>query len=220
MSPVDPSNLRDAAIVAASTASAGLVGAAALGVFHPRAMLFGPGVWRGPTQGSAVALTFDDGPHPVYTARIAEILGSHGARGTFFCIGRALDRFPDLARALHRAGHALANHPYRHGTGADLFVSSRLVADLGRCQEILFQITGLSARYYRPAVGIRNPVVHKAARRLGLTIVTWSHSARDGVFPLTPKRVRRLASQSWPASILPPHHAPTHQSPHLPHQPS
>src|SRR5260370_19754288 len=157
MSPVDPSNLRDAAIVAASTASAGLVGAAALGVFHPRAMLFGPGVWRGPTQESAVALTFDDGPHPVYTARIAEILASHGARGTFFCIGRELDRFPDLARALHLAGHELANHTYPHGTAADLFVSSRLIADLGRVHEILFQITGLSARYYRPPVCTPNP---------------------------------------------------------------
>ena len=215
MSPLDPSNLRDAAIVAASTAGAGLVGAAALGVFHPRAMLFGPGIWRGPTQGSAVALTFDDGPHPVYTARIAEILASHGARGTFFCIGRELDRFPDLARALHRSGHELANHTYRHSTGADLFISSRLVADLGQCQKVLFQITGLSVRYYRPAIGIRNPVVHKAARRLGLTIVTWSHSARDGVFPLTPKRVRRLASQVGPGSIVALHDGATQQSSEL-----
>src|SRR5258707_13039474 len=190
MSPVDPSNLRDAAIVAASTAGAGLVGAAALGVFHPRAMLFGPGIWRGPTQGSAVALTFDDGPHPVYTARIAEILASHGARGTFFCIGRELDRFPDLARALHLSGHELSNHTYRHSTGADLFISSRLVADLGQCQEILFQITGLNVRYYRPAIRIRNPVVHKTARRLGLTIGPWTQPRWDGDFRLLPNSVR------------------------------
>jgi peptidoglycan/xylan/chitin deacetylase (PgdA/CDA1 family) len=201
MSPVDPEGLRVAAIAAAATAGAGLV-TAAVGVFHPRAMLFGPGVWRGPTQGSSVALTFDDGPHPLYTARIAEILASHGARATFFCIGRELDRFAPLARALHLAGHELANHSYRHGTGADLFVSSRLVADLARCQETLFQITGSRVRYYRPAVGIRNPVVHHAARRLGLTIVTWTHSARDGVFALTAKRAQRLASQVQPGSIV------------------
>src|SRR5215467_3082666 len=74
MSPVDPSPLRDAAIAATATAGPGLMTAAAVGVFHPRAMLFGPGVWRGPAHGSSVALTFDDGPHPLYTARIAEIL--------------------------------------------------------------------------------------------------------------------------------------------------
>src|SRR6516164_466928 len=201
MSPVDPSTLRDAAI-AAATAGAGLITAAAVGVFHPRAMLFGPGVWRGPTQGSSVALTFDDGPHPLYTARIAEILDAHGARGTFFCIGREVDRFSSLARELHLAGHELANHTYQHNTGADLFVSSRLLADLARCQETLFQITGSTVRYYRPAVGIRNPVVHRAARRLGLTIVTWTHSARDGVFALTAKRVQRLASRVGPGSIV------------------
>ncbi len=149
-----------------------------------------------------MALTFDDGPHPLYTAQIAEILNAHGARGTFFCIGQQVDRFAALARELHRAGHELANHTYRHNTGADLFISSRLVEDLARCQETLFQITGSTARYYRPAVGIRNPVVHKAARRLGLTIVTWSHSARDGVFALTAKRVRRLARQIAPGSIV------------------
>ncbi len=201
MSPVDPESLRAAAIAAAATAGAGLL-TAAVGVFHPRAMLFGPGVWRGPTQGSSVALTFDDGPHPLYTARIAEILASHGARGTFFCIGRELDRFAAVGRALHLAGHELANHSHRHGTGADLFVSSRLVADLARCQEALLQITGSRPRYYRPAVGIRNPVVHDAARRLGLTIVTWTHSARDGVFAMTAKRAKRLASRVRPGSIV------------------
>lgn len=201
MSPVDPESLQAAAIAAAATAGAGLI-TAAVGVFHPRAMLFGPGIWRGPTQGSSVALTFDDGPHPLYTARIAEILASHGARGTFFCIGRELDRFAAVGRALHLAGHELANHSDRHGTGVDLFVSSRLVADLARCQETLFQITGSRARYYRPAVGIRNPVVHDAARRLGLTVVTWTHSARDGVFALTAKRAKRLAGRVRPGSIV------------------
>jgi len=201
MSPVDPS-LGDAAIAAATTAGTGLITAAAVGVFHPRAMLFGPGVWRGPTQGSSVALTFDDGPHPLYTTRIAEILHAHGARGTFFCIGREVDRFSSLARELHLAGHELANHTYQHSTGVDLFVSSRLIADLARCQETLFQVTGSTIRYYRPAVGIRNPVVHKAARRLGLTIVTWTHSARDGVFALTAKRVQRLGTRVGPGSIV------------------
>src|SRR5262249_29663576 len=145
---------------------------------------------------------FDDGPHPFYTTRIAEILNAHGARATFFCIGREVDRFASVARELHLAGHELANHTYHHNTGADLFVSSRLAADLARCQETLFQITGSTVRFYRPAVGIRNPAVHKAARRLGLTIVTWSHSARDGFFALTAKRVRRLATQVAPGSIV------------------
>ncbi len=77
-----------------------------------------------------------------------------------------------------------------------------MVADLARCQEALFQITGSRPRYYRPAVGIRNPVVHQAARRLGLTIVTWTHAARDGLFAMTAQRAKRLAGQVRPGSIV------------------
>src|SRR5260370_26260302 len=117
MPPVDSESRGAAAIATAATAGAGLV-TAAVGIFHPRAMLFGPGIWRGPTQGSSVALTFDDGPHPLYTARIAEILASHGARGTFFCIGRELDRFAAVGPAPHLPRHELAHHPHPRRTGA------------------------------------------------------------------------------------------------------
>ena len=171
-------------------------------LLHPRLMPFGPGLWRGPRSRPAVALTFDDGPHPYYTPRIARVLEAHGARATFFCIGRELARHPALARELCAAGHQLENHTYSHGTGADLFSAPRLVADLRRCQDALHAATGARARYYRPAVGIRNPVVHAAARELGLTVVTWSDAARDGAFPLS---ARATSSRCTTAAPTPAH---------------
>ncbi len=183
-------------------ATGSLLTAATLGVFHPRVALFGPVVWRGPTTRPAVALTFDDGPDPRHTARIADILEVHQARATFFCIGRQLELHGALARFLHASGHQLENHTYSHGTGLDLFRASRLQKDLRRCQDVLAQLTGSAPSYYRPAVGIRNPPVHAAARDLGLTVVTWTHSARDGVFPLTPHRAIALAGRARAGSIL------------------
>ena len=191
---------------AANSCVLGLIGTGLVGVswglFHPRATLFGPVLWRGPGDRAAVALTFDDGPHPEYTARIAERLSKEGARATFFCIGRRIERHPELATALHRAGHGLENHTFSHGTGRDLFWTERLRTDLQRCQEVIAGITSKVPRYYRPAVGIRNPVVHRAARAVGLQVVTWTQAARDGAFALDARRVRRMGSRATAGSIL------------------
>jgi peptidoglycan/xylan/chitin deacetylase (PgdA/CDA1 family) len=181
------------------------------GVLHPHATLFGPVVWRGPRDRPAVALTFDDGPHPEYTTRIAEILSRSRTPATFFCVGQEVERYASLAGALHRAGHQLENHTFAHGTGRDLFSTRRLSADLRRCQDALAGVTATEPRYYRPAVGIRNPVVHRAARSVGLEIVTWTRSARDGAFALGPGRARRMGEQAGPGSILALHDGCSHE---------
>jgi peptidoglycan/xylan/chitin deacetylase (PgdA/CDA1 family) len=185
--------------VAVTTGALGLL---AWGLFHPRATLFGPVLWRGRGDLAAVALTFDDGPHPEYTARIAEILSKERAPATFFCVGQRVERHPGLATALHRAGHGLENHSFSHGTGRDLVQTERLRTDLQRCQEVIVSITSKAPRYYRPVVGIRNPVVHRAARALRLQVVTWTHAARDGAFAFDARGARRLGRQATPGSIL------------------
>jgi peptidoglycan/xylan/chitin deacetylase (PgdA/CDA1 family) len=149
-----------------------------------------------------VALTFDDGPHQRYTDRIASLLDRRRVRATFFVWGERLERNRQLGEALHRAGHQLANHTYRHNTGRDLFNAERLTEDLQRCQQAICSITGASPRYYRPAVGVRNPSVHRAAAALGLRVVTWSHAARDGLFALTEKRAVSLGREAGAGSIL------------------
>ena len=176
-------------------------------------MLFGPVLWRGPGDRGAVALTFDDGPHPEYTARIAEILVKEGDRATFFCVGQRVERHGGLATALHRAGHGLENHSFSHSTGRDLFQTERLRTELQRCQEVIVGITSKAPRYYRPAVGIRNPVVHRAAQAVGLQVVTWTQAARDGAFALDARRARRRAlgrrpGASWPCTMARPPSAP------------
>src|SRR4029077_13446942 len=66
------------------------------------------------TREPALALTFDDGPDPEETPRVLEILERHGARGTFFMVGRRVRRPPEVAARAAAAGHALANHFWDH----------------------------------------------------------------------------------------------------------
>lgn len=66
------------------------------------------------TDQPAVALTFDDGPHPDDTPPLLELLASHGARATFFLVGSSARRWPELVARLAAEGHAVGNHTWDH----------------------------------------------------------------------------------------------------------
>ncbi|MDA0699608.1 MAG: polysaccharide deacetylase family protein [bacterium] len=66
------------------------------------------------TTEPVVALAFDDGPHPVYTPRVLDVLADHDAHATFFMLGVHAAAHPDVARRVAAAGHAIGNHTYDH----------------------------------------------------------------------------------------------------------
>ncbi len=204
MSPVEPLVHLTAGLAGAAGAAAVGAAAVALGYasVNPRSSFFGPVIWKGPSSANAVALSFDDGPHPRFTPKVMVELAKRNAHATFFCVGREVDAYPALAREVLAAGHQLGNHTYSHGLGADLFSERRLTEDLRRCQDSLAKVIGAAPRYYRPAVGVRNPAVHAAARNLGLTVVTWTHAARDGAWPLSNRRARTLGNATRAGDIV------------------
>src|ERR1051326_7947804 len=85
-----------------------------MGFFFPRLEMYGPIVTRGPAGRRSVALTFDDGPHPVTTRRILAVLAATRHRATFFVLGVKARRHPEVVREIHAAGHTLGVHGDRH----------------------------------------------------------------------------------------------------------
>jgi peptidoglycan-N-acetylglucosamine deacetylase len=71
-------------------------------------------VCRGTTTHKQVALTFDDGPHPRYTAEILSLLNAYQAHATFFVLGRQAARYPHLIKELVRSGQEVGNHSFSH----------------------------------------------------------------------------------------------------------
>jgi peptidoglycan/xylan/chitin deacetylase (PgdA/CDA1 family) len=61
-----------------------------------------------------VVITFDDGPHPVYTKEILDALAAQCTKATFFYVGRMLKEFPDVAREVQAKGHTVGTHTYAH----------------------------------------------------------------------------------------------------------
>ena len=76
--------------------------------------LFGDYVARVETREKVVALTFDDGPHPLYTPKVLAALEREKTKATFFLMGRNVERFPAVARDVLRHGHEIGNHSYSH----------------------------------------------------------------------------------------------------------
>src|SRR4051794_38727678 len=68
------------------------------------------------TEQPLVALTFDDGPDPLSTPSVLRLLERHNARATFFMVGAAAYRHPDLVRQVAQAGHVIANHSWDHSS--------------------------------------------------------------------------------------------------------
>lgn len=73
--------------------------------------------WRMPATSKEVYLTFDDGPEPGATPWVLGTLAQHGAKATFFCLGRNAERHPDLLDRLRREGHAIGHHSWDHPDG-------------------------------------------------------------------------------------------------------
>lgn len=156
--------------------------------------------WRGPRHRPKVALTFDDGPHPEGTPAVLDRLDALGLRATFFTLGAAAVRHPELVAEIARRGHQVATHGYHHDH--HLLRSPRWVRrDLSRAEEAM-AAAGQRVRWYRPSYGQATLATFATARRLGWEPVLWSHWGREWKTPdpvaVAGRAVRRLG----PGSIV------------------
>jgi peptidoglycan/xylan/chitin deacetylase (PgdA/CDA1 family) len=158
---------------------------------------------RGDVCGNRVALTFDDGPHPDFTPRVLDILGAHGVKATFFCLGCLAEKHPGIVRRMHEEGHLVGNHGLDHSIRDFLRPPGSAYRALTRSSMLIRQCTGYAPRFYRPPVGVKAPPRVLAARRLGLALAGWSQQAADGgARPLSHEAAKRLVSVMRPGDVL------------------
>src|SRR5262249_13756532 len=162
---------------------------ATIGVFFPWLEMYGPIVSRGPAGRRAVALTFDDGPHPVTTRRILAALAGTRHRATFFVLGAKARRHPDVIREIHAAGHTIGLHGDRHDRLHAFRMPWRVRAELVRAAQTVEDATGVRPRYFRPPLGHTSVNTTPGVRRAGMIVVGWSVRCLDGMRERTPEAV-------------------------------
>ncbi|NJN15540.1 MAG: polysaccharide deacetylase family protein [Oscillochloris sp.] len=150
------------------------------------------------TAEPVAALTFDDGPHPLFTPRLLDVLAQHQARATFFVIGTQAAAHPDLIRRIVAAGHVIANHTHQHIRLPETDRLTRL-RDIGQCRRVLGPN---GARLLRPPYGGQSVGSRIDALLLGYEVVTWNMHAEDWAGHDTDYMAERLVRQLRPGSII------------------
>ena len=132
----------------------------------------------GCSRPGCVALTFDDGPHPLGTPAVLDALADAGVRATFFLVGEQVRRGPELAQEIAAAGHVVALHGQRHRVLLRL-PPGALQRDLDQGADIVAGATGVAPTLHRAPLGIYSWTALAAVRRRGWTPVLWSRWGRD-----------------------------------------
>jgi peptidoglycan/xylan/chitin deacetylase (PgdA/CDA1 family) len=167
-------HLAEGLLVVTATLAAGLL---ALHALWPAFDLTGRSLRRGARGRREVAITFDDGPSGD-TPAVLDALDRAGVRATFFVLGEAAERRPDLVREIARRGHAVALHGHTHAKLA-LAGPATVARELDRCDAAIRRAGVAPSPWFRAPHGWKGPFVPGALRARGLTLVAWTRGAWD-----------------------------------------
>ncbi|MEO5844612.1 MAG: polysaccharide deacetylase family protein [Caldimonas sp.] len=128
-----------------------------------------------------IAITIDDGPDPVVTPAVLDLLDEHGVAATFFCIAARARLHPALCREIARRGHSVQNHSDGHSHRFSLLGPKAMAREIGAAQVSLADIVGEAPRFFRAPAGLRNPFLAPMLQRLDLQLVSWTRRGFDTV---------------------------------------
>lgn len=129
----------------------------------------------GPRQ---VALTFDDGPHAIYTAQVLDVLARYGVPATFFVMGHAAQARPALIGRMVAEGHSVQNHTYDHPY-LTRYSNGAITDQLVRTNTVITRLTGATPHCMRPPFMAVNDRVRGVATGLGLATIMWDVDPYD-----------------------------------------
>jgi len=162
------------------------------------------------TGTSAVALTFDDGPDPVQTPRLLDLLATNHVKATFCLVGQNVAAHPDLVRRIVAEGHTLCNHTWRHSLTLGKQKPAEIRADLQRTNDAIHAaVPGAEIKYMRAPGGNFTPNFVKVAADLGMSSIYWQVDPRDWDHPAgesdaahRAKVISAVKTQAHPGSIV------------------
>ena len=162
-------------------AFAGLFLYATLGVLWPQCGMYGAALEKGKPGARAIALTFDDGPHPVTTREVLAILARHDARATFFLLGHKVETHPEVVKEIRDAGHELGIHGFDHDHLFSLRSSRYARSQIERTQRAIERACGLVPTLFRPPIGFASHLTFRGAEQAQVELVAWTTRSLDGI---------------------------------------
>ncbi|MCC6932961.1 MAG: glycosyltransferase [Deltaproteobacteria bacterium] len=168
-----------------------------------------PLMWhQGAKNSNQIAITFDDGPDPEYTAQILDVLKEKNVKAAFFLVGQNAASYPDIVKRIYAEGHEIGNHSYTHANLAEMS-QRRAMLELNATQRIIESITGHVTTLFRPPynadvkpANIKECTALEVAQRLGYLVVMQSIDSEDWQEPEVNELLRRIKERRREGNVL------------------
>jgi peptidoglycan/xylan/chitin deacetylase (PgdA/CDA1 family) len=148
-----------------------------------------------------IALTFDDGPNPVYTRQILAILKENNIKATFFVVGANAKKYPDVIKEIHAQGHVIASHSQTHPMLTKIS-HAQLENEISEPQVIVNNIIGEKPKCLRYPFGASNEYVRTAIRAHGIMPVSMGFNSFDYERPGTQKIVSQVLNNIYSKQVI------------------
>lgn len=149
-----------------------------------------------------VAITFDDGPHPVYTLSVLKLLKKFNAKATFFCVGKEVEKYPDIVKKIIGQGHLIGNHTYSHSNTFGFMNAHQIINEINTTDKIINAVTLKKPLLFRPPFGVTNPSIAKAIQKTKHQVIGWSVRSLDTVLKTDKKIVNRIVKKLKTGDII------------------
>jgi len=149
------------------------------------------------TQEKIVALTFDDGPDPIDTPDVLDILKEKNVRATFFVLGKAAQENPSLLKRLVMEGHEIGNHSFTHD-----YQQRNLIKEIEQTDQEVFAAAGTHTYFYRPPGGFLSKYQLETIKKNGQVVALWSVDSKDWRNPGVQQIVNNVMKNVFPGAII------------------
>lgn len=153
------------------------------------------------TKEKKIALTFDDGPDP-FTLEILSLLKKHNIKAAFFCIGKNIEKHPEILNQTAAEGHIIGNHSYSHAHFFDFYNKEQVIQELSNTDVIIQKNIGKKPIFFRPPYGVTNPSIRKALEVTQHKVIGWNIRSMDGIIKNEKIILNRIKKRVSPGSII------------------
>lgn len=150
----------------------------------------------------SIAITFDDGPDPLITPQLLDILKEHSIKAGFFLTGKNITGNENVVKRIAEEGHVMGNHSFSHSSRFGFFSKKKLINDLNMNASLIEKISGKKVNFFRPPFGVTNPNIAKAVRSLDYFAIGWNIRSYDTVCKNDEKIIKRVVKRFKPGGII------------------
>lgn len=125
-----------------------------------------------------IAITFDDGPHPINTKRVLDIFEKYDGRATFFMLGKLVESHPDIVKEVYQRGFEVANHSWDHAN-LPKQTMEKVTSEIYDTQNAIYKIIGKDPTLFRPPYGAYNPAIKAESTAGNVSIMLWTSDTVD-----------------------------------------